>query len=439
MGRTRRLLSGASVACLIAAAASGQVRFLAFAEAREMLAAFGRTENAASWDAWVRTQDREVRARIDRGVEDSISNLILYGTSFTKLPRVESAEAAVTDKGELAEAARARVRAAVEALAGPSTNERLQFARDFLVRHGVAPKQTEAFLSGNLTRCALEQREYQERLKSAGRDGDPGKLLFVRSTLFDQRGLSVDTSLLPNLALEDTLRAMLRKGAVATASIGNIAVIGPGLDFTDKRDRYDFYPVQTIQPFAVLEAVVRLGLAKQSLKLVTLDLNPAVNDHVRGMAKRARTGVPYAVQLPRDDAADWTPQAIAYWEHFGELIGSPTAPLTAPKGVTVRAVAVQPKYASVIEPLDLNVVGQVADGKAFDLVVATNILVYYDRFQQVLAMAAIAHMMHGGGVFLSNTVLPAQRPSSLEYLGRRSITYSVSGTYGDDVVGYRKK
>jgi predicted TPR repeat methyltransferase len=105
----------------------------------------------------------------------------------------------------------------------------------------------------------------------------------------------------------------------------------------------------------------------------------------------------------------------------------------------VRAVAVQPKYASRIEPRDLNVVGQVVDGEAFDLVVATNILVYYDRFQQALAMNGIARMMNAGGVFLSNTVLPAQRPAALEYLGRRSVSYSVSGSYGDDVVAYRRR
>src|SRR5437773_1586734 len=99
--------------------------------------------------------------------------------------------------------------------------------------------------------------------------------------------------------------------------IRSIAVIGPGLDFADKRDGYDFYPVQTIQPFAVLEAVVRLGVGDPGgLRLVTFDLNPAVNSHLRRMAERARAGSPYLVHLPRDRAADWTPQAIAYWQNF---------------------------------------------------------------------------------------------------------------------------
>jgi hypothetical protein len=429
----------ALTACVVLALTAAQpVRFLGFSEVRDTLAAFGRTDDAQAWDAWVRKEDREVRARIDRGVEDSISNLILYGTSFTRLRRLESPEAAVNAAGELVGPARERVLAAAAALARPSTNERLQFARDFLLRHGVNATDFGSVLTSNLTRFALEQRDYQERLRAAHSQGDPGAELFMRSTLFDKRGLSVDTSLLPNYALEDTLRAMMRKGALAAGSIRSIAVIGPGLDFTDKRDGYDFYPLQTIQPFAVLEAVVRLDLGEPKT-LATMDLNEAVNAHLRRAVERARAGKPYIVQLPRDLEADWTPQAAAYWEHFGDRIGSVVSPVPSPKGLTVRAISVKPAYAALIDPIDVDIVAQVLDGRKFDLVVATNILVYYDRFQQTLAMASIAAMMTPGGVFLSNTVLPAQRPPGLEFVGRRRVSYSASGSYGDDVVVYRRK
>ena len=439
MTHTLKWLAALWAACAVAAAQPAP-RFLSFDEARETLTAFGRTEDASAWDAWVRTQDRDVRARVERGAEDSIGNLILYGSSFTGLPRLESPDAAVDSAGGVTDPARARIRALVAAMAHPATNERLRFANEYLARCGVPPRDAETFLAANLARFAMEQRGYQDQLKSAGASGDPGEVTFVRSTLFERRGLSADTSLLPNYALEDTLRAMLRKEALSARRIRSIAVIGPGLDFADKRDGYDFYPVQTIQPFAILEAVMRLGLGDPAgVRLVAFDLNPAVNSHVRGIAERARAGTPYVVHLPRDTAADWTPAAIAYWQHFGALIGAPAHALTPPKGVTVRAVAVQPKYAARIESRDLNVVGQVMDGEQFDLVVATNILVYYDRFQQVLAMAGIAKMMSAGGVFLSNTVLPAQRPAALEYLGRRSVSYSTSGSYGDDVVAYRRK
>ena len=440
MAWTRRWLLGVCITCALATSAPPQTRFLSYTEAQEILAAFGRTEEPSAWDQWVRTEDREMRRRVDRGFEDSISNLILYGISFTRLPRLESADAAVTATGELVEAARARVRAFAAALAHPQANERLRFAREYLSRQGVQPRGVEAFLAANLTRYVMEQRAYQEKLRLASETGDGSQMLFARATLFESRGLSVDTSLLPNYALEETLRVMVRKHALDPAHIRNIAVIGPGLDFSDKRDGYDFYPVQTIQPFAVLEAVVRLGVGDAGgLRLITLDLNPAVNAHVRQTVERARAGTRYVLHLPHDPAADWTPQIVAYWKHFGELIGSPIDSVRAPEGVTVRAISVQPKYLSRIQARDLDVVGQILEGEQFDLVVATNILVYYDQFRQALAMACIAQMMSSGGVFLSNTVLPARRPDTLEYLGRRSVSYSVSGSYGDDVVAYRRR
>jgi chemotaxis methyl-accepting protein methylase len=110
--------------------------------------------------------------------------------------------------------------------------------------------------------------------------------------------------------------------------------------------------------------------------------------------------------------------------------------------VTMRAVAIRPRYAAQMQGFDLNIVTQTMDvpeGHGFDLVVATNVLVYYDLFQQALAMGNIAHMMNHGGVFLANHALPAQHAQALEYLGRRTVAYTPSGAYGDDVVAYRRR
>src|SRR5437899_1025637 len=70
----------------------------------------------AAWDRWIRDQDAQVRVRIDRGVEDSISNLVLYGASYTSLPRMESSERAVTEAGKVSEPARTRIHALFVAL-----------------------------------------------------------------------------------------------------------------------------------------------------------------------------------------------------------------------------------------------------------------------------------------------------------------------------------
>lgn len=427
-----------------------RVRYLRYADVAETLGLFAGSElpegdiaSPGAWDRWIRKRDSQVRARIERGEEDSISNLILYGTSYTNLVRLDSPESAVTENGKIAEAARARVQALVAALGAPTTNERLQIIQDFLKHKGIGIDRAPQFLTGNLERFAAEQLAYQRKLQQANSTRDIDQVLSARGTLYEARGLSVDTSLLTNYALEDTLRTLSATRALHERRIRRIAVIGPGLDFTNKHSGYDFYPLQTIQPFAVMESVLRLKLGKPGeTEVVTMDLNPGVNAHVARLAREALAGRAYTLQLPRDPSEGWTPAAIAYWQSFGDVLGSEVKPIAVPQalgGVAVRAVSIAPQFASRIRPLDLNVVAQTADlqgDQTFDLVVATNILVYYDRFEQGLAMASIARMMNRGGIFMSNDALSAHHVQALKFLLRHTVTFDSRESRGDNVLVY---
>lgn len=60
------------------------------ARAEALPSAFkGKTgaEIEAAWPAWVSQHNTDIRARLERGDEDSLVNFWLYGTSFTRLPR----------------------------------------------------------------------------------------------------------------------------------------------------------------------------------------------------------------------------------------------------------------------------------------------------------------------------------------------------------------
>src|ERR1700741_2787519 len=122
-----------------------KVWYLRFAEVAETLRMFADSgipgsdiADSGAWDRWIRGQDAQVRARIAQGVEDSISNLILYGTSYTSLPRMESPESAVAEGGKVSEAAQERVHALVAAVEAATPNERIRIVRDFLKRKGIA-------------------------------------------------------------------------------------------------------------------------------------------------------------------------------------------------------------------------------------------------------------------------------------------------------------
>ena len=56
--------------------------------------------------------------------------------------------------------------------------------------------------------------------------------------------------------------------------------------------------------------------------------------------------------------------------------------------------------------LDVNIVTDRLDGQAFDLVIATNVFIYYDVFEQALAMSNVAAMLRPGGFLLANFSAP---------------------------------
>jgi SAM-dependent methyltransferase len=453
------LLLGLAIAIstpILALPAQLQVRFLPYDEVADLINAMvsagapdvpsAEVKDAASWDQWIHARDREIRGRIDRGIEDSISNLILFGTSYTGLPPISGSDAGADAGGELTAASRSRIHALAQTMQHPGDNERVKFASDFLTRHHVARNSLEAYLAANLQRLILEERAYEANDRAARKSGDPDAVLMTRATIYKERGLSFDTSLEPDFALDSMLRQLLQKGLVARGSVRRIAVIGPGLDFADKRIGLDFYPIQTIQPFAIMESVLRLGLGQpEKVRVVALDLNPSVLAHVERLAVRGNAGRPYVVQLPKDSRNDWTPEMVAYWQHFGELLGSPTRPFGPPgffKGVEVRAVAIRPPLAAQVSGQDLNMVAQqleIPPGGGFDLVIATNVFVYYNFFEQALAMQNIARMMNPGGIFLVNQILSNQHPDSLKFIDQCNVNFNSRGLFGDEVVAYQQQ
>src|ERR1700723_2054812 len=114
--RVMAFVSLAAICGTLVSGADTRVKYLGLADAKETLNLFADSgiegsniTDPGEWDHWIRDQDTQVRGRIDGGVEDSISNFILYGASYTQLPRFENPESAVDQNGHISEAAQARV------------------------------------------------------------------------------------------------------------------------------------------------------------------------------------------------------------------------------------------------------------------------------------------------------------------------------------------
>jgi len=172
-------------------------------------------------------------------------------------------------------------------------------------------------------------------------------------------------------------------------------------------------------------------------------LSPRINRHVATARERARSGAGYVLQLPRETSVQWNPLLVKYWEQLGDQIGEPVAAAAAPVGVQMRALRVRPEIVRLIAPQDVNIVLQrvepLAPADRYDLMVATNILVYYDVFEQSLAMANIARMLKPGGVLLTNSPVFELPASPLRSVGYTDLLYEQGDAGRDRVFWYQRQ
>ena len=435
--------------------------YLSYEDASSIITAFNQglpdelrkrpgPEQKAAWNAWEKKNDQSIRSRLAQGDEDTLVNFLLFGTSFTNQPRITFAQIQKADQ-VTAGLLTARLEDLVLGIESPKSNERLMFAKQVLVdKYGykTAPaderNKLKIFLMNSLKRVFQENGKYKDILDAARRNDDQSTEFAERSTLFRGRGLSSDTVTQPNFALEEALRQLLGKGLIQANSIKRVAIVGPGLDFTDKQEGFDFYPLQTIQPFAVVDSLIKLGLAeRKTFSLTTLDLSPRINLHVRNASAKARTGVPYMLYLAKEKAVSWKPEYATFWQTLGNRIGRESrAPANNASLADMRSVEVSPDVVSRLSAADVNIVLQnlpLAPQDKFDLIIATNILVYYDGFEQSLAAVNIAKMLSPNGVFLANNAIPETPSSALRSVSTTGVVYSSRPNDGDLIVAYKRR
>jgi hypothetical protein len=369
--------------------------------------------DVTKWSAWVQTKDREVRSRLIRGEEDTLVNLLRFGVTFTKEYRIEDEYLVRFGQSSLVNSfAENRANDLIRAWMAPNPSEGLSEMRTFVEKRGHSLKtergrrETKKYLLDNLARLRDEFLQYRAQPKGEN-----------RFQLFQDRGLSLDTNLWPDYLLDTAFRSLLEKGLLKSGGVRRIAVVGPGLDFANKEAGNDFYPPQTIQPFSVLDSLIRLGIANPStVELDTLDISENVNVHVARIRRAAEKGHWYTLQLPwnteRPMSEAYRARFVEYWQKLGDRIAQPVAPIPVPKAAVstrTRAVKIRPEIIARVTPLDVNVVYQrlrLPEDRTYDLVIGTNIFVYYGAFEQALARANVSAMLRPGGFLISNDKLP---------------------------------
>jgi SAM-dependent methyltransferase len=230
------------------------------------------------------------------------------------------------------------------------------------------------------------------------------------AALYRSRGLSTDTAVEAGYVVHLGLGVL--KALDPGRRVRRVLIVGPGLDLAPRTGLIDDAPPESYQPWAVIDALVALGLARlDDLEVVAADINPRVVDHLR----RAASAPP---SLRLESGLRETPQLSferdyrEYFQQLGNAISASRAPLNDKDGRLGKVVRVQPSASRALSAVSLDIVTERLTGDPFDLVIATNILPYFGDVELALAVSNIASLLAPGGVLLHNDTRPEVQEDS---------------------------
>jgi hypothetical protein len=381
---------------------------------------FSATDFSARVDRLAVDNGRRVRA----GDLDHLVFYALQSTRFTTRPPIEpalSAKALVdgleaparaaffvhpdSARARVSDAVRARLAAFLRARGSTGGDARLAYFRRLLDDEVPLAREREAALVSEYLRV---MRFVYEKEFGAGRSSTA-----AAADLYRTRGLSTDTAVEAGFLVTQGLGVL--RGLDPDRRVRRVLIIGAGLDIAPRTALLEAAPPQSYQPWAVLDALVGLGLSRlDDVEIVAADINPRVVDHIR----HARTVPPVLLLVSGigDDAQ--VALASGYREYFsalGRSIGlagdsgrrANRGSLPVPVGHLFTRVQVSKQAAATLDAERLDVVTERLAGRTFDLVVATNVFPYFDDEALMLALVNIAGMLGPDGWLLHNEARPA--------------------------------
>lgn len=420
--RTCSLALALATASLAAGQAGDTARRIAWSDVTPVRSFLeSRGVSAPSFPSYVERMHESNVIRVTEGDLDHLVFYMLQSTRFTRLPPIEPAlsakalvesldqldprdRAAFLADGRIANDrvlpdVRARVRAFVAALDGPSADPRLAIFKILLTSLKVPRGDRETRVTREYVRAmrfVYEKEFVAQRTRNAAE---------AVADLYRTRGLSTDT------AVEAGYLVHLGLGVVKSLDPGRrvrrVLIVGPGLDLAPRTGLVEEGPPESYQPWAVVDALLSLGLASASdLTVVGADINPRVVAHLG----RARTSPPVltlTTDVRETETVTLTADYRDYFTALGSAIGGPAArEVRKVDGHLQKSLPVRTEIAALVTGQPLDIVAERFDGLPFDVIIATNILPYFDDAQLVLAASNIAAMLAPGGVFLHNEPRP---------------------------------
>jgi hypothetical protein len=354
-----------------------------------------------SFDAYVDRVREDNARRVREGDLDHLMFYALQSTRFTRRPPIEpalSAKALIESGNTVPADVRGRIGDLLEAIDSSSDDPRLVYFHALLRSAFPTTAERETNLLGEYTRV---MKFVYDKEFVAQRSGPDAVVELYRS-----RGLSTDTEVEAGYVVYNGLGVL--KSLDPARRIRRVLIVGPGLDLAPRTGLLDTNAPQSYQPWAVIDALVSLGLSRiGELTVVGADINPRVVDHLR----RADSEPPRLTLVSGIEETIAVHFAKDYRDYFGQLgrsIGDVTeqAPPKALTGHLSKTVRIRRDVAHALSAAELDVVTARLEGPPFDLIIATNILPYFDDAKLMLALTNIETMLALDGIFMHNESRP---------------------------------
>ncbi|MEO5822254.1 MAG: class I SAM-dependent methyltransferase, partial [Vicinamibacteraceae bacterium] len=293
-----------------------------------------------------------------------------------------------------------RIEALLRAVGAPRGHARLVYFGALLDAAFPDPDRRAAGIAAEYLRVMAF--DYQKEFV-AQKDASPAAAV---AELYRRRGLSTDTAVEAGYVVHLGLGVL--KALDPARRLRRVLIIGPGLDLAPRTALDEAAAPESYQPWAVLDAVLSLGLGRaDDLEVVAADINPRVVAHLR----RSREHPPLlrvATSLRQGPTLTLSPDYVEYVDRFGAALAElpPGAARDLGNGERGKIVSVAARSARSLHAAALDIVTERLPGERFDLIIATNILPYFDDPQLALALANISAMLLPGGAFLHNEQRP---------------------------------
>jgi len=345
----------------------------------------------ASFAGYVADVRARNRARVRDGDLDALVYYLLQSSAFTTRPPIEPAASArsFVEHGTIPGAAQDRFSALAAALRGGGTADaRLRYFRDVIERERASGTPLLRLLTEQYARA---MRSLYDKEFAAAVDA------------YQRRGLSTDTSVEAGYLVYLGLASW--HALEPERRVRRVLVVGPGLDLAPRTGLVDGGDPQSWQPFAIVDALIALGMAdRATLRVRALDINPRVTEWIT-RTRGTRPRLSLVSSIAERDGARFTADYRDYFTKVGRAVGVEEPFTDAVPGHLTKSIQLASEVSATIDATTADIVVERLDER-FDLAVITNVFPYLSDRDLLLAIANIVGMLAPGGVLLHNEPRP---------------------------------